>query len=103
MIDIALAAIANQSLSIRLEDRLYNIAVWATRGVMSADIQRDGTYIVRGARIVSGTPLIPYRYLENGNFVLLTENEEYPDYTLFGVSQNLVYVTIAELEELRDE
>jgi hypothetical protein len=103
VIDIALAAIPNQSLSIRLEDRLYNLTLWATRGVMSADIERDGVFIVRGARIVAGTPLIPYRYLESGNFVMLTENEEYPDYALFGISQSLVYVTIAELEALRDE
>lgn len=103
MIDIELAAIPNQSFSIRLEDSLFEIAIRETRGVMSADIKRDGEYVVRGARIVAGTYLIPYRYLETGNFVMFTENEEYPDYTAFSSSQSLVYVTSSELEALRNE
>jgi hypothetical protein len=102
LIDIALDQLPNQSVSIRLDDNLYTIAVKSTRGVMSADITRNGTVLMTGARIVAGTPLIPYRYLEAGNFVLLTENEEYPDYTKFGSSQSLVYASAEELEALRN-
>jgi hypothetical protein len=87
--------------SIRLGESLYTLTVKETRGVMSVDIVRDSTVILRGARIVSGTPLIPYKYLEAGNFAMFTENEEYPTYTQFGVTQSLVYLTAAEIVELR--
>lgn len=101
MISITLAAIPNQAVSMRLEDNLYKLTLRETRGVMSVDISRDDETIVRGLRAVAGTALLPYRYLETGNFVILTEDGEYPDYTKFGISQELVYVTVAELEALR--
>jgi hypothetical protein len=103
MIDIELAAIPNQTVSIRLDDQLYRITVKETRGTMAVDIVRDDETLVQGARIVAGTPLLPYLYMEVGNFVLLTEDEEYPYYTKFGDSQNLVYVTPAEIATLRNE
>jgi len=49
----------------------------------------------------TGTPLIPYRYLENGNFVFTTDGELEPYFELFNVSQQLVYLTLAEVEALR--
>jgi hypothetical protein len=103
MIDIDLAAIPNQTVSIRLDDQLYRITIRETRGVMSADIMRDDELLIQGARIVAGTPILPYVYQENGNFVLLTEDEEYPYYDKFGESQSLVYVTPAEIATLRNE
>jgi len=103
LIDIQLDPVPNQTVGIRLEDELYSLTIKETAGVMSVDIKRADVYILRGVRIVAGTPLLPYRYLEIGNFVLLTENEELPEYPLFGVSQSLVYVTAAEIEALRNE
>lgn len=96
MIDITLSAIPNQTVAIRLEDRQYSITVQETRGVMSATITRDDVLIVSGMRMVAGSPIIPYQYLENGNFVVITENDELPDYTLFGNTQSMVYVSTAE-------
>lgn len=103
MIDILLAAIPNQTVSIRLDDRMYSITVKETRGVMSVDILRDNEPILSGSRCVPMVPLITYRYLEAGNFVFLTENDEYPYYTEFGNTQSLVYVSPVELEALRNE
>lgn len=101
MIDINLTAIPNQSLTIKLEDSLYTITVKETRGVMSLDLLRDNEAVLLGSRMLPNSPLIPYRYLESGNFVMLCDGEEYPDYRLFGDTQSLVYVTVAELEALR--
>lgn len=101
MKQIAIEAIPNQSLSINLDDGLYNITLKSTNGCMSADIVRDGETILSGERIAAGTPLIPYRYLESGNFMLLTDDDDLPDYTKFGITQTLIYATQAELEALR--
>lgn len=97
---IPLEALANQSLSIRLDNRRYDLSFKETNGVMSVSISRDQVAILTGARIVAGTPLIPYEYLESGNFIFLTANDELPDYTKFKTTQNLVYYSAAEIEEL---
>jgi hypothetical protein len=103
MIDIELSAVPNQSLSIVLDGALYEITVKAAGGIMSATIVRDNVTLVDNVRIVAGTPILPYRYQEAGNFVLLTEDEEYPDYLLFGSSQSLVYASALELAAARNE
>lgn len=51
--------------------------------------------------MLPNSPLLPYRYLESGNFVMICDDELYPDYRLFNDTQTLVYVTTAELEALR--
>jgi len=51
-------------------------------------------------RAVSGFPLIPYSYLQNGNFTFITSNNEYPDWRQFGITQYLIYASKSELEEI---
>lgn len=102
MIDIDLSPLPNQSLTIQVAGALYQLDIKETRGVMSCTIIRDGLIVVFNARMVAGTPIIPYRYLESGNFVLLTQEGDYPDYNKFGSSQSLVFVTQSEIEELRN-
>jgi hypothetical protein len=98
---IPLAAIPNQSFSVNLGSRAYNFTIKTTVNVMSVDITRDNIILELGARIVAGTPLLPYRYQEDGNFVITTANEEYPFYTFFGVTQFLIYASAAELAAIR--
>lgn len=102
MIDIELQPLPNQSLTIQIDGSLYQITIKETRGVMSATIIRDDVVLVSNSRVVASTPILPYQYLESGNFVLLTQNGDYPEYAQFGSSQALVYVTQAEIEELRN-
>lgn len=100
MILIPLDAVANQSFTINLDGSSYDIAIKETNGVMAANIVRDGATLLLGTRIVAGTPLIPYDYLQLGNFILTTENDEIPYYTQFGVTQQLLYASIAEIGEI---
>lgn len=101
MLEIPITNLPNQSFSIQLDNQFYDISIYLTNNVMSLDLIRANEIIVTGARMVAGTPLINYFYLENGNFVLLTANEEYPDYTQFGITQFLVFASEAELEAIR--
>lgn len=103
MIQIPLDAIPNQSLSVRLDSRRFEITVQATSGVVSATITRDDEMLVQGLRCAASTPLLPFRYLEDdaGNFVFLTEDGEYPDYTKFDSTHQLVYLSGAELADIR--
>ena len=98
---IELQATPNQSLSATLDETRYEITIKETTGVMSADIVRDGATIAQGARIAAGTPLIPYRYQERGNFVITTEGGCIPFYNQFGLTQFLIYASPAELVAFR--
>jgi hypothetical protein len=101
MISVSLAAVPNQSLTVQIADRIYDLSFRLTGAVMSASISRDGVPLVTNLRVTAGTPLLPYRYQEEGNFLLTTEAEQLPDYAQFEVTQFLVYVTAAELEAYR--
>lgn len=46
--------------------------------------------------MVAGTPLLPYRHLVSGNFLITTENDALPYWPEFGVTQFLFYATEAE-------
>jgi len=68
---------------------------------MFADIIRDNSPVILGIFVVPEFPLIPYRYLEEGNFIFITANQEYPDYRQFGTTQFLFYATQEELDAYR--
>ncbi len=101
MIELELAQVPNQSFSTRLGDNQYDISILETNGCMSVSISRNNVKLLSNVRAVGGTPLIPYRYLEDGNFAFITQDEEYPYYDKFGITQSLIFVTQAELSELR--
>lgn len=101
MIDIPLLAVPNQSLSIRLDNQFYTIRIVYTEGVMSVSIKRGNINVISNQRAVAGFPIIPYTYLENGNFAILTKNGDYPNYNQFGTTQTFVFATQAELEAIR--
>lgn len=101
MIDVGIAALANQSLSIQLDERFYEIELREANGVMSASITRDGVVLISNIRVTAGTPLLPYRYQEAGNFVMTTDGEAIPYWDQFGVTQFLVYLSAAEVAAYR--
>jgi hypothetical protein len=101
MIDVGIATLANQALSIQLDERFYEIELREANGVMAATITRDGVTIVSNIRVTAGTPLLPYRYQEAGNFIMTTDSEAIPYWDQFGVTQFLVYLSAAELAAYR--
>lgn len=101
MIDVNIQALPNQSLSVQLDGLRYDITIKEAIGVMAATVVRDGVTLVDNVRLVAGTPVLPYRYQESGNFALTTADEELPYYPSFGVTQFLVYLSAEELAALR--
>lgn len=101
MIDVSIAAVPNQSLFVQLDERAYSIAFRTLGNAVSVTIARDEVTLIQGSRVVTGTPLLPYRHQESGNFVLSTQDEELPDYTQFGVTQFLTYLSANELVAAR--
>ena len=102
MIDVGIATLANQALSIQLDERFYEIELREANGVMSATITRDGVTLISNVRVTAGTPLLPYRYQEAGNFIMTTDGEAIPYWDQFNVTQFLVYLTADELAAYRE-
>lgn len=100
-INVPIEAIANQEFTIVLEGARYNLSIKQATGCMEMDIIRDDVVILNGIRPVAGTPVIPYKYLERGNFLFLTENDDLPWWEKFGATQSLLYLTIDEMEQAR--
>lgn len=99
-IEIAIEPMPNQSFSITLDGSFYDITIKESNGVMSCSIVRDNILIQSNARISAGYLLIPYKYQENGNFFIITENDDYPYYTEFGNTQFLMYIPQPVLNSL---
>lgn len=101
MVEIPIIAVPNQTFSVQLEDSIYQITLRFVINFIIADIIRDTETVITGIRVMPNAKIIPFRYLEKGNFFLLTANRNYPDYNQFGITQFLVYATEDELEAAR--
>lgn len=92
----------NQSFSVTIDGNRWDFVIKQAVTSMFADITLNDLRILSGQRIVAGTPLIPYELLQGaGNFVLLTADEELPNWERFGIDQVLVYASVSEIEEAR--
>lgn len=109
---IPIAAIPNQLLQVSIDQNQYSLAIYAIAAdydefnnpfnvIMAVDITINNIVILTGLRVVAGYPIIPYEYLENGNFAFQTQNDDYPDYSQFNITQNLIYASATELAEIR--
>ena len=98
MRNIPIESTPNQSLTVNLDGNRWFLRIKECRGVMACDVSLDDVPILQGIRICPGTPIIPYEYLQgNGNFLLLVDREELADWSQFGMSQSLIYVSPGEI------
>lgn len=101
MLNIPLQAIPNQSFSLQINNSTYDLAVYDCGNIMAVDITINNAVIVTGVRAVPNNFLLPYRYLENGNFYITSLDGEYPDWRRFGLDQFMVFASQAELNAIR--
>jgi hypothetical protein len=100
---IPLQAIANQSFTVVLDSNQWDFVIKSTNGTVSVSLNLNSIDVLDNARAVGNTLIIPCQYQEqqSGNFFILVQNFQLPDYTQFGVTQNLIYVSESELSTLR--
>lgn len=90
---IPLQAIPNQEVTAPLGGRRWTIQIKQAREHMAATVTVDGAVLVKGQRLVAGSPLLPYPHLQTfGNLWLVTDGDDEIDYAQFGVTQELIYV-----------
>ena len=102
MLNIPLQAVPNQSLSVLLDGNNYEIKIKSIGDeLMAIDIVKNNVSLIEGQRMVPSFFLIPYGYKgQDGNFSLITDNNEYPFYELFGISQSLLYFSPEDIAAL---
>lgn len=94
---IPLSTVPNQEFSVRLDDRRWVLRIKEANNVMVADISRDSVTLLSATRVLAGELIIPYRYLQTGNFLLMTLADDLPDWRQFNSTQVLVYLTAEEV------
>ena len=98
---VPLSANPNQSFTLTIDSVRWGIRLRDVMGLMVADISRAGAALLTGTRILAGEAIIPYRYLETANFIMLTVGDELPDWQQFGMSQLLLYMSADEIAAMR--
>ena len=68
---------------------------------MAFSVALNGVQLIQNVCAVAGYRIIPYDYLENGNFVLITQSFQVPDYNQFGITQSLVFLEQSEIDAFR--
>lgn len=103
MIQIPLQNNANQTATIILDNGFFAINLRAVnngaQNLVLISISLNNTPLIVNQVLTSGTLILDYLYLFNGNFMLLTNDDENPDYTKFGDSQVLIYISNEELQQ----
>lgn len=100
---VPLSPAPNQSFTVTLDGVRWGLRLTAGGGVTIVDATRDGSTLLTGARGLAGEPLIPYAYLQTGNFIFLVNGGDLPDYRAFGVSQFLIYLSADEIADLNND
>lgn len=98
---VPLAPTPNQAFTVTLNGVRWGLRIISGRGVSACDVERDGVSLLTGARVLAGEPLIPYAYMQTGNFIFITRNDELPEYPAFGFSQFLVYLDADEIASIK--
>jgi hypothetical protein len=100
MYKINLYNIPNQEFEIEFDNLRYKIKLRTIQENFTiADIYINNELVKSSVRCCPNVPLIPYKYLRGngGNFFFQCLDENYPNYTLFNKTQNLIYISNAEL------
>lgn len=97
---IPLQQLPAQAFSITLDQNQWSIDVKLVNGNIAFSFTLNGNLLINGIRAVPGYRIIPYDYLQAGNFALLTTAFEIADWTKFGTTQQLVYISQAEIDAL---
>jgi hypothetical protein len=102
MESIVIDALPSQRFTFTAGGNNYKLKIYSIDGHMSYDLFVNSIEIVAGFKMVNDIPLLPYPHQEvDGNILLQIPEDEIPDYTRFGLSQFLYYLTEEETTAYR--
>lgn len=95
---LPIKTLPNQQLSVILNSNQWDIFIRDVNGAISVSLSKNSVMVAENARAVAGVRILQAAYQEDGNFAIISNNQSVPDYTQFGITQFLVYISPAELE-----
>ncbi len=101
MMQIPIQQLPNQSFSTLLDGNQWDFLLKTAGDITVISLVLNGTDIINSVKAQPGALIIPYQYLESGNFFFVTQGFQIPFYTEFNVSQSLIYISAAELAAIR--
>lgn len=102
MQNIPIQAIPSQSFSyIDPAGNSWTVSIKLVIDEIAFSFTLNGTLLIQNITAVAGYRIIPYDYLENGNFVLVTQSQQVPNYTQFGLTQSLIFLEAADILAFR--
>ena len=104
MKEIELTPTPAQRFSINANEHNFDLTLRDIGGSMLLDIVVDGNDLAHGLPVLPNQPLIPYPHMAKyGNFILLTDSDDYPTWETIGNGSAFYYLTPAEIEELAND
>lgn len=92
---------SNQYVDFEYGNVSYKIHLYSFRGTTLADVEINQEPVVYGVRCVPNSNLIPQKYLtKGGNFRFVCVDGDYPYFTKFNQTQQLVFYTDEELDKM---
>lgn len=101
MQQIPLQQVPNYDFTITLDSNIYVLKFTTLDNITCMSITRNGVDVIDNVRCVPFQPVLPSQYEEDGNFAFITANGDLPYYTSFNVTQQLIYLSAAELAAIR--
>lgn len=84
---------ANQEFTFKPDGDVFKLRIYEGEECMLADISLNDKKLVLGKRITPNSSMLEFSYLQTGgDFAIITQNNEYPDWREFGITQFLYYV-----------
>lgn len=102
MIILSLEQVPNQTLQFNNSGARYDVTIKEVNGIMAVDVSIDLVPVITGHRVGAGIPFLPYKYIEEGNFMIITENDELPYWDKFGDTQTMFYIDADEIEAIKN-
>lgn len=101
MMEIELSQTPSQRFSINENEHNFDITLRDIGGSMLLDVVVDGSNVANGLAVLPNQPIIPYPHMAKyGNFILLTDSDDYPTWETIGKGSSLYYVTPEEIQEI---
>ena len=101
MMQVPLQAIPNQQFQLMVDGNAWDLTVKSIGGVITVSFLLNSVDLYDSARAVAGSFIIPSIYEESGNFIFVTQQEQIPDYTQFGITQYLIYCSPSDMAGFR--
>ncbi len=98
---IPLQKITNQAFTVTLNDTNYRIAIRTIQGLTFLSVWQNGEVLFYNQICTPNAFVNPYNYVSNnGKLYFKCLDNEYPNYTQFGNTQQLYFLTPEEVEAL---